>query len=1077
MIRQLLRFSCYGSVHQAAGEFLREHAGASEVVVLAPTRGAAADFLRAHCGDAGLWGAHALALPHLAAQLASPELARWNLAPVSQLGLEALVARVVHELRASNRLDYFSPVADTPGFVRAAARTLSELRMENVEPSDLERTGPPGSDLARLYLAFAEQLQRQSLSDRATLYGLALKASESGAHRLLGRPLLLLDLPIVSARQRELLAAIVERSPAVLALTLEADLESRAHLESALGIAAEPGAEPEDHTTLDRVRRQVFAPQLEQAAADETVEFFSAPGEGLECVEIARRARRLAAGGVAFDSMAVLLRSPEKYQPLLEDAMRRAGVPVYFPRGSARPDPAGRAFLALLQCASEDCSASRFAEYLSLAQVPELDAAGAPIRAVHEFVPAGDELLAGFQPDLEPSVPQTDSGSGPNVTVPRGWEQLLVDAAVVGGRDRWERRIRGYEQELRLRIGSVENDGSGSRRHLERQIDQLGVLQGFALPLVDLLHNLPKRATWGDWLTPLTALAETALRAPESVLAVLNELLPMADVGPVSLDEIYNVLQDRLRFLRSDPPVRRYGAIFCGTIEEARAHRFAVVFLPGLAEGIFPRRAYEDPLLLDHYRVMLEQPLARRDRLVERERLLLSIAAAAAGNRLVVSYPRMDTAQSRPRVPSFYALEVVRAAEGALPELRGFQERAARAAPSRLGWPAPSNPIESIDDTEYDIASLRRFEELAPAERRGLGRYLLEVNAHLARSLRTRWLRWNGSWSSADGLVHTKDAPAAGLLEEHRLANRVYSATSLQHFAACPYKFLLHAIHGLRERQEIAALEQLDPLTRGALFHEAQFEFFQGLKRASLLPLDKSKLPRALDLADSALQRVAGIYQEKLAPAIDRVWQSEIEDLRTDLRTWARHVATIDDVWTPIHFELGFGLPRGANRDDASSEADVTPLAGVRLRGSIDLVERHRESGIIRITDHKTGKPLERQPAFLGGGAVLQPLLYSLAAEQILGEPVTSGRLFYCTQRGSYKEYTVNAKPIARLHLQEAIDTIDGAVAAGFLPAAPAKDACSLCDYQAVCGPREEERLKRKPTDRLERLEHLRGLP
>ena len=99
------------------------------------------------------------------------------------------------------------------------------------------------------------------------------------------------------------------------------------------------------------------------------------------------------------------------------------------------------------------------------------------------------------------------------------------------------------------------------------------------------------------------------------------------------------------------------------------------------------------------------------------------------------------------------------------------------------------------------------------------------------------------------------------------------------------------------------------------------------------------------------------------------------------------------------------------------------------------------------------------------------------AAEQILGEPVTSGRLFYCTQRGSYKEYTVTAKPIARLNLQEVIDTIDGAVAAGFLPAAPAKEACSLCDYQAVCGPREEERLKRKPVDRLERLEHLRGLP
>jgi ATP-dependent helicase/DNAse subunit B len=158
---------------------------------------------------------------------------------------------------------------------------------------------------------------------------------------------------------------------------------------------------------------------------------------------------------------------------------------------------------------------------------------------------------------------------------------------------------------------------------------------------------------------------------------------------------------------------------------------------------------------------------------------------------------------------------------------------------------------------------------------------------------------------------------------------------------------------------------------------------------------------------------VAEIYKEKLAPAIDRVWQSEIEDLRTDLRTWARHVATIDDDWEPIHFELGFGLRRGESRDDASREADVA-LDKMRLRGSIDLVERHRGSRLIRITDHKTGRAPERQPAFVGGGAVLQPLLYSMAAEQILGEPVTSGRLFYCTQRGGYKEFTVAAKPIAR---------------------------------------------------------------
>ena len=46
----------------------------------------------------------------------------------------------------------------------------------------------------------------------------------------------------------------------------------------------------------------------------------------------------------------------------------------------------------------------------------------------------------------------------------------------------------------------------------------------------------------------------------------------------------------------------------------------------------------------------------------------------------------------------------------------------------------------------------------------------------------------------------------------------------------------------------------------------------------------------------------------------------------------------------------------------------------------------------------------------------------------------------------------------------------------GFLPAAPAKDACRWCDYRPVCGPYEEQRVRRKPKDRLADLQRLRGL-
>src|SRR6185436_17112356 len=102
------------------------------------------------------------------------------------------------------------------------------------------------------------------------------------------------------------------------------------------------------------------------------------------------------------------------------------------------------------------------------------------------------------------------------------------------------------------------------------------------------------------------------------------------------------------------------------------------------------------------------------------------------------------------------------------------------------------------------------------------------------------------------------------------------------------------------------------------------------LQRAGLLPVNDERLPESLLRGDATLDRVAAKYQDKLAPAIPRVWKSEIEDLRTDLRGWLQHVARNDDDWEPVRFELAFG-----------GDHPVVLTEGVNLRGRIDLVEKN----------------------------------------------------------------------------------------------------------------------------------------
>ncbi len=76
------------------------------------------------------------------------------------------------------------------------------------------------------------------------------------------------------------------------------------------------------------------------------------------------------------------------------------------------------------------------------------------------------------------------------------------------------------------------------------------------------------------------------------------------------------------------------------------------------------------------------------------------------------------------------------------------------------------------------------------------------------------------------------------MLDSQRLGARPYSLSALQKFATCPYQFLLSAIYRLEPNDEPEPLQRLDPLTRGALFHEVQAEFFRSMQAQGLLPVD-----------------------------------------------------------------------------------------------------------------------------------------------------------------------------------------------------------------------------------------------
>jgi CRISPR/Cas system-associated exonuclease Cas4 (RecB family) len=1017
-----------------------------------------------------LFGWKRTTLGRHALELARPALLARGLAATTSLSLEALWARVTWDLGAANQLHRLAPLEGKPGLSRALARTVSELRLLGVSPDAVE---PALGDAMR---AFEQALAHAKLVDRAQVFALATEAVASSP----ALPTFFIDVPVAPGAEATFVAALSRHAPRVLATAPAEDTVSITEWSALFGPPRV--LEPAGHDALSALQRHLFT--ADAPAQPHTLEdFFSAPGEARECVEVARRIVALARAGVRFDDMAVLLRSPQAYRAPLEDAFRRAGVKAHFSSGLPRPDPSGRALLALLRCAEEGLSARRFSEYLSLSQVPKPDAAGAPPKADVRFSrPDAAETLLPLSPVAPPPpAPPEEVGDveGPAVLgqlrAPRRWEQLIVDAAVIGGTDRWRRRLAGLRNRLlKERLNPTATDAQVAR--VDRSLGDLNALEQFALPLLDDLAALPARATWGEWLDALSSLASRALKSPERVLSVLTELSPMRPIGPLELAEVRAVLSRRLGEVTEPPEVRRHGCVFVAPVEAARGASFHTVFIPGLAERVFPQKLKEDPLLPDRARVTVSPALETAERRIAQERLALLLAVGAARERAVLSYPRVDVEHARPRVPSFYALEAARAVQGSLPAFETLARQAEARASVRLAWPAPPRRDDAIDDTEFDLATLESlFSATGPVK--GRARYLVSTNPHLARTLRARYARWQSSALSAfDGLVRPS-ALARAALEAHHPTKRPFSPTALEQYAACPYRFFLSAILRLEPYEVPEELEELGPLEKGSMAHEVQFRLLSALAREGV-QVTPATLDDVLKRLRVVIDEVASSVYDEFKPAIERVWRDGVQTLEADLREWLKKTSD-DTEWRPAHFELAFGLPgRDVDaQDPASSSTPVTLVEGLQVRGSIDLVEKHVASGALRATDYKTGRARAEEGNVIGGGRHLQPVLYALVLERFFqGAKVWGGRLYYTTQVGGYEERPTPLDTVAREAFGLVARTLRSALETGFFPAAPDEGECTWCSFQAVCGPDEERRLRQTRKSLRSEFAELRAL-
>lgn len=987
-------------------------------------------------------------LDGLVAKIARPSLAEAGLSIATPLAIDTAAAQAVAALAAE--LPRMGPLRATPGLPRAIGRTLDELWSADLPASSLATIDP---ELAKVAARTERALAAEKLVSRAVAIEHAIRALAGGA--LGAARVLLLDVPIATRLGGELVHALAEHAADVMATVPQADTRTLGRL------AGLPVVEPAaSHETRELATLAAHLFSSERAPlAEGGLETIVAASDAAEAAEIARRVLALAREGTPLHRIAIVLRKPELGRVAIEAAFQAAEIPLAQRRGARRPDPSGRALLALLACACEGLSARAFSSYLSFGAMPRTATGEPPPASANAARRAYDDEDDDDETDAVPS----EGEAAEALRIPRRWERLLVEAAVIGGApERWQRRLAGLAAELGRRIEELDRTG-GESAGVRRTLEDLAALERFAMPLLADLAALPAQATLEEHRSKIAALATRALARPTRALIVLDELAPRAPAGEtLSLADVVRVLAPRLGALELRPEAKGVPLV---TPDELRGASFEAVIVPGLVERSFPARVPEDPLLPDAARRALSPDLEDGAGRAREERLALALAVGAAERR-VIALASITSAEGRARVPSVYFVELLGRRLGRV--ARGADVAAAMADPVRVVGP----PDRAARASERTIALARALTRQPEAEATGRLHFVVEQNSLLRSALSRVFRRRKERLGPADGLVLGKDHPRAAL-GKHDPKKRPYSATALESFASCPLRFHLRAVMRLEPREEPAPLEELDPLVRGSIAHDVQFRVLVALRAAGLVPLSPARRDDAKKILDDVLAERRAALLEELVPAIPHVFHAELDVLAADLREWLAR-ACEPSPWEPRYFELAFGLPHEEGRDAASRESPVVLDEGITLRGAIDLVEASAESGAIRATDHKTGSSYAirgRGPLVVRGGQTLQPVLYALALEKLFpGTKVDGGRLYYCTSRGGYEERSVPLDDDARAAARALSDAVSEATTKGALPAVPLAGACNFCDFRVVCGPAPEARAASIPRADVESL-------
>lgn len=1060
--------------------------GEDAALLVLPSRLACDRVRRRLVGDGrvkGLLDARILTFPHLAQLILDANHA--NVARISELQQRLLMRRVADDLCAEGALTALRPICDFPGFIDALCRDVEEIKRTALRPEQfaarLERSTAAGErnrEFARIYARYQQCLQERELFDDAGRFWAARDVLRDGHRRPFEDLRLILvdgfdDFTTTQLQVLRELAAGDALERLIITLCLEEDEQRRPELfarprrtleriRSVLGETPLRRLEPSKADgPLAAMGDRLFVegaglPLSEGAGAVEVIE---ASGQRMEVRHVLVRVKRLLQDGASPRRIAIIARDPGGYRRALTEIAAVLGVPLDLQAGE--PVASRPSVQAILDIARVPAGDLRAHDVMRLLKSNYLD------RRVLE------------DPELDPDEV----------------ERVCAAAGIIGGRvaddgtaaRHWRERLRRYQarlgEEQRIRRqGDADEERRwfrGTDEQLEAElllVDRVGAALMRLFAQFEPLHTARTLSAHVEALARVMAIfgvlgrlarpepgagapvaSETAanLAAINSLLDALRELAGAGEQLGITREMTLAEFRDELLRVAQTatfiPPGSPSGVIVIDA-GQARQLQFDHVFILGMTERQFPRVATEDALFGDDDRRELARagiPLDQRRDSVHEDAFLFYAIAAAARERLTLSYPATD-AEGHEALRSYFIDEVRRCFAGPLPcATYGLAAQV----------PAPGDAAGPRELLEAMLFAALGYDVLLDPARRDEGVSALRAWGgacdslpHLRAMIALQDRRAGASPPDAyDGRL----GPAAAA-EVARLfgPDRMFSASSLQQFGGCPYTFFGERVLRLAEIEE--PTEDVDRGLLGNTVHRCLSTFFDRWRtHREDLRIEPRDRDDALALLDEVISDVfeaearLGTVGDELIFAIER------EKARLDLHAWLDYeIEQIQPEHTAWRMEQQFGYER--TEPVQIGEGDERVL----LRGRVDRIDRFdHEDGrpAFAVYDYKTGS-IPAKVRMKDGGDFQLPV-YARAARQIVDAPdaVCADWGYYAVRRPiALKNRPGKKDPVGEI--EELIEAASAwaleyaaSIRAGQFVPGPRAQCPSWCAFRGIC--------------------------